>query len=65
MLLSRSLWCGFVFAFASVGFTGAKAQVPTPVSVLGHTPGDDFYLADYEDAVKYFHGGCGIGRAIH
>jgi hypothetical protein len=32
-----------------------KAQVPTPVSVLGHTPGDDFYLADYEDAVRYFH----------
>jgi hypothetical protein len=22
---------------------------------LGHTPGDDFYLANYEDAVKYFH----------
>ncbi|WP_185827353.1 M14 metallopeptidase family protein [Edaphobacter aggregans] len=23
--------------------------------MLGHTPGDDFYLANYEDAVKYFH----------
>lgn len=33
----------------------AKAQVPTPASVLGHTPGDDYYLADYEDSVKYFH----------
>ena len=32
-----------------------SAQVPTPSSVLGHTPGDDFYLANYEDAVKYFH----------
>jgi len=31
------------------------AQVPTPASVLGHTPGDDFYLADYEDTVRYFH----------
>jgi hypothetical protein len=31
------------------------AQAPTPASVLGHTPGDDFYLATYEDAVKYFH----------
>jgi len=31
------------------------AQVPTPASVLGHTPGDDFYLADYEDAIRYFH----------
>ncbi len=33
----------------------AQAQVPTPVSVLGHNPGDDFYLADYEDTIKYFH----------
>jgi hypothetical protein len=55
MRFSKSLWCGFLFACVSVGFTGARAQVPTPVSVLGHTPGDDFYLADYEDAVKYFH----------
>ena len=31
------------------------AEVPTPSSVLGHTPGDDFYLANYEEAVKYFH----------
>ena len=31
------------------------AQVPKPESVLGHTPGDDFYLANYEDAIKYFH----------
>lgn len=31
------------------------AQVPTPISVLGHNPGDDFYLADYEDTIKYFH----------
>jgi hypothetical protein len=23
--------------------------------VLGHNPGDDFYLADYEDTVRYFH----------
>ena len=30
-------------------------QVPTAVSVLGHNPGDDFYLADYEDTVRYFH----------
>ncbi|MBN8712716.1 MAG: hypothetical protein J0H50_01905 [Xanthomonadales bacterium] len=29
--------------------------VPTPASVLGHTPGDDYYLADYEDSLKYFH----------
>ncbi|HUN84160.1 MAG TPA: M14 metallopeptidase family protein [Terracidiphilus sp.] len=33
----------------------ASAQLPTPISVLGHNPGDDFYLADYEDTIKYFH----------
>jgi hypothetical protein len=32
-----------------------RAQVPTPASVLGHTPGDDYYLADYEEEIRYFH----------
>src|SRR5580700_10166858 len=32
----------------------ALAQVPTPESVLGHKPGDDFYLASYDDALGYF-----------
>ncbi|MGB9147988.1 MAG: hypothetical protein WCC14_19355, partial [Acidobacteriaceae bacterium] len=31
------------------------AQVPTPASVLGHTPGDDYYLANYEEEIHYFH----------
>ena len=30
------------------------AQIPTPESVLGHKPGDDFYLATYGDALGYF-----------
>jgi hypothetical protein len=30
------------------------AQIPTPESVLGHKPGDDFYLATYDDALNYF-----------
>ena len=29
-------------------------KVPTPASVLGHTPGDDFYLASYDDALGYY-----------
>ena len=33
---------------------GLGAAVPTPASVLGKTPGDDFYLASYTDAKKYF-----------
>src|SRR5580698_880102 len=32
----------------------ASAQPPTPKSVLGHNPGDDFYLATYEDSLGYF-----------
>ncbi len=32
-----------------------RGQVPTPASVLGHTPGDDYYLANYEEEIHYFH----------
>jgi hypothetical protein len=28
--------------------------VPTPESVLGHKPGDDFYLANYDESREYF-----------
>jgi hypothetical protein len=34
--------------------TAATAQ-PTPESVLGHKPGDDFYLATYDESRDYFH----------
>jgi len=30
-------------------------NVPTPESVLGHKPGDDFYLANYDESREYFH----------
>ncbi len=33
----------------------ASQAVPTPESVLGHKPGDDFYLASYDDSRAYFH----------
>src|SRR6267154_1987867 len=29
-------------------------SIPTPESVLGHRPGDDFYLASYDDSRDYF-----------
>jgi hypothetical protein len=48
--------CALVLLAVVFGqFVTADAQVPTPVSVLGHNPGDDFYLADYDDAIRYFH----------
>lgn len=35
--------------------TAATSQtVPAPASVLGHTPGDDFYLANYDESKAYF-----------
>jgi hypothetical protein len=50
------LFCLFNFvAFACFASPMIFGQVPTPASVLGHTPGDDFYLADYEDTIRYFH----------
>lgn len=45
----------FAVCFLAVAPRAARAQVPTPLSVLGHIPGDDFYLADYEDTIRYFH----------
>ena len=35
-------------------FAVALAQPPTPESVLGHKPGDDFYLASYDESLGYF-----------
>jgi hypothetical protein len=40
---------------AALLFSGSLlAQVPTPQSVLGHKPGDDFYLATYDESLAYF-----------
>src|SRR5690348_2668844 len=45
-----------VFMGAVVSVTALHAQtVPTPESVLGHKPGDDFYLANYDESRDYFH----------
>jgi hypothetical protein len=32
----------------------AAQTIPTPESVLGHKPGDDFYLANYDESHDYF-----------
>jgi hypothetical protein len=51
------LLLAFCFALAPFQHAGAEVPtpIPTPISVLGHNPGDDFYLADYEDTIRYFH----------
>jgi len=42
----------------------AAQTVPTPESVLGHKPGDDFYLASYDDARDYFHKLAAVSKRI-
>ncbi|HML17976.1 MAG TPA: M14 family zinc carboxypeptidase [Bryobacteraceae bacterium] len=40
---------------AAILLTGSLfAQIPAPESVLGHKPGDDFYLASYTESLAYF-----------
>ena len=34
---------------------GQSGRIPTPESVLGFQPGDDFKLATYEESIEYFH----------
>lgn len=54
---ARGLWAAVAAATAVLAAApafAAPAEVPTPVSVLGHDPGDDYYLANYEEAVGYF-----------
>jgi hypothetical protein len=53
-LLALTLAC--FFAAGLCGFAQAQnSAVPTPISVLGHNPGDDYYLANYEEEIQYFH----------
>src|SRR5580704_3982132 len=55
--LKLSLWFYLALVAVCLAFvpSSLRAEVPTPISVLGHNPGDDFYLADYEDTIRYFH----------
>jgi hypothetical protein len=54
MSFSKHIW-SWCTCFCLLLGGRLQAQAPTPSSVLGHTPGDDFYLANYEETIKYFH----------
>ncbi len=43
-----------VFGAAGQVTPTTNPSVPTPESVLGHRPGDDFYLASYDESQAYF-----------
>src|SRR5258705_1787079 len=45
----------FLALLLSALATAAAQSIPTPESVLGHKPGDDFYLANYDESRDYFH----------
>ena len=65
MLKTRKVFLAFASMTFCVGVQPCLAQVatttnpalnvPTPESVLGHKPGDDFYLANYDESRDYFH----------
>jgi hypothetical protein len=43
-----------ILLFAGSLYRVLAQTVPTPESVLGHKPGDDFYLASYDESREYF-----------
>jgi zinc carboxypeptidase len=43
-----------VFLSLLCAHSATAQSVPTPESVLGHKPGDDFYLANYDESREYF-----------
>jgi hypothetical protein len=54
-LYQASFASAILAALCAVSVLRASSQVPTPISVLGHNPGDDYYLANYEEEIQYFH----------
>lgn len=54
---TKTFFCLSILAvLLPLGFAGGAAAqtVPTPESVLGHRPGDDYYLATYDESRAYF-----------
>jgi hypothetical protein len=49
------IWLAAVFASLFWPSSTVAQTVPTPESVLGHKPGDDFYLATYTETREYLH----------
>src|SRR2546430_2248187 len=55
--LHQGLWmiCVLLLVLMQGSWSGLQAQsLPTPESVLGHKPGDDFFLASYDESLDYF-----------
>lgn len=53
-IVSASIPTLIILISLSWAASGVAQTVPTPESVLGHKPGDDFYLANYDESRDYF-----------
>ena len=54
VILASLLALSFQPLWGSGRLHAQTGQVPTPQSVLGFRPGDDFKLATYEESIEYF-----------
>ncbi len=55
ILIATLAFCFFpAIAASQTENASTSSAIPTPASVLGHTPGDDFYLANYDESKAYF-----------
>jgi len=54
MVAALIMACNFSCSAQVAETLNPVAGVPTPQSVLGHKPGDDFYLANYDESRDYF-----------
>ncbi|AOH83363.1 hypothetical protein AWL63_04640 [Sphingomonas panacis] len=52
--LSRAVRVLFLSSAIGLCAPAVAQTVPSPKAVLGHDPGDDYYLANYEDSIRYF-----------
>src|SRR3984885_12518950 len=48
----------------TLALSAAAQTIPAPESVLGHKPGDDFYLANYDESRDYFHKLAAVSNRI-
>jgi len=54
LVLGTFLALAFFPLFGTGALHGQSRSIPTPESVLGFRPGDDFKLATYEQSIEYF-----------
>ncbi|HEU5410088.1 MAG TPA: M14 metallopeptidase family protein, partial [Candidatus Acidoferrales bacterium] len=54
VLATCTAFCLYPICAHAQNTATTSSSIPTPASVLGHNPGDDFYLANYDESRAYF-----------